>query len=307
LVGVGRAEKVGGEGDRVTVGFVGFGEVASTFARPIADRGVAVLAYDLLSATSEGLERLRARAGGMAVHFCSLEEMIARADYVFSTAATHVAVQIARDSALYLRAGQTFVDLNSASPAVKIEIGKVIVPTGATYVEGAILGAVGATGAQTKILLGGSAADEAAVFMRGLGLNATFYHAEIGKASAFKMLRSVFSKGLEALLIEFLVAGRRAGLERELWEEIAGLMAHVPFEQTAANWVRSHATAYERRYHEMVQVAETVRELGLDPTMTEATVRFFERSCALGLAEAFPQKPDAMDPVIRYMDKHLQE
>jgi 3-hydroxyisobutyrate dehydrogenase-like beta-hydroxyacid dehydrogenase len=31
-------------------------------------------------------------------------------------------------------------------------------------------------------------------------------------ASIIKMLRSVFSKGLEALLIEFLVAGERAGM-----------------------------------------------------------------------------------------------
>jgi len=286
---------------------VGFGEVASTFARPMADRGATIVAHDPLSATAEGLERLRARANGMAIHFCSLGEMMARADYVFSTAATHVAVEIARESAPHLRAGQTFVDLNSASPAIKIEIGEILGASGATYVEGAILGAVGATGAQTKILLGGSGAEEAAVVMRGLGLDAAFYDAEIGKASAFKMLRSVFSKGLEALLIEFLVAGRRAGLERELWQEITALMANVPFEQTAVNWVCSHATAYERRYHEMVQVVETLRELGLDPCMTEATVRFFERSRTLCLSEAFPKKPDAMDPVIGFMDKHLQE
>ena len=35
----------------------------------------------------------------------------------------------------------------------------------------------------------------------------------------FKMLRSVFSKGMEALLIEFLVAAERAGIRADLWAE----------------------------------------------------------------------------------------
>jgi hypothetical protein len=75
----------------------------------------------------------------------------------------------------------------------------------------------------------------------------------------------------------------------------------------ADNWVRSHATAYERRYHEMIQVAETVRSLGLEPLMTDATVRFFERSRVLGLSDAFPQKPETMEQVIRHIDNHLEE
>ena len=258
---------LGGAESGPTVGFVGFGEVASAFSRALIARGARVLAYDILLRQDGGEAILRERAGDLPVQFCSLPQMVQRADCVLSTAATHVAVDIARQCTGYLGPGKAFVDLNSAAPKIKVEIANIIAPSGADFCEGAILSAVGTAGAKARILIGGPRGAEITDTLTSLGLNASFYSAEIGKASTFKMLRSVLSKGLEALLIEFLVAGRRAGLEDELWQEVTELMARTPFEQVAANWVQTHAVAYERRYHEMVQVAETVRDLGLEPLM----------------------------------------
>jgi 3-hydroxyisobutyrate dehydrogenase-like beta-hydroxyacid dehydrogenase len=119
------------------------------------------------------------------------------------------------------------------------------------------------------------------------------------------MLRSVFSKGLEALVLEFLIAGRRAGLEEDLWREVCDLLERNPFGQVAENWVRSHALAHERRYHEMVQVVEVLRELGLEPVMTAATEALFKRSQTLGLAAAFAEKPQTMEQVIEFMERQL--
>ncbi len=74
---------------------------------------------------------------------------------------------------------------------------------------------------------------------------------------------------------------------------------------TASNWLRTHATAHERRYHEMVQVAETMQAMGIDPVMTAGTVAFFNRSRTLGLDDAFPELPKAMDKVVAHMEKRL--
>jgi 3-hydroxyisobutyrate dehydrogenase-like beta-hydroxyacid dehydrogenase len=205
-----------------------------------------------------------------------------------------------------LKPGQVYVDLNSTSPAVKIDADKIIQPTGAHFVEGAILGAVGATGAATHVLTGGAAGREVAETLTRLGLHVSFYSEEIGKASMFKMLRSIFSKGLEALILELLIAGKRAGIEKDLWKDVADFMANNPFERVAANWTQSHAVAYDRRYHEMVQVRQTLREIGLDPMMTAATETFFDRSRAIGLDKAFPKKPDSMDAVVAFMEKRLR-
>ena len=280
----------------IRVGFIGFGEVASVFSRAMRERGAEVAAYDILEE--------RVRKGG--VRFFPLPDLVKRVDYVLSTATTQVARRVAEDCAPHLKPGQVYVDLNSTSPSVKIEAGKIIQPTGAHFVEGAILGAVGATGAATHILAGGAKGKDAAETLSGLGLRVSFYSPEIGKASMFKMLRSIFSKGLEALILELLIAGKRAGIEKDLWKDVSDFMTRTSFDRVAANWTQSHAVAYDRRYHEMVQVRQTMREIGLDPVMTAATETFFDRSRAIGLDKAFPEKPDSMDAVVAFIERRLR-
>lgn len=277
------------------IAFVGFGEVAAALAPALRARGAEIRAHDL-----------RARPPADHVEFLPRARALDGASLVLSTVTTTAALDAARQCVPHLGAGQTYVDLNATDPEVKLEIAQVIAPSGAAFVEGAILGAIGVTGARTGILLGGPHARSAERLLAGeLGLDARFYSETLGRASTFKMLRSVFSKGLEALLIEFLVAGERAGIRDDLWHEVTGLMAKHPFEKTASNWVRTHATAHERRFHEMQQVAGVLRRLGVDPVMTAATVAFFERSGELGLGERFGQAPAAMEDVVRHFNARL--
>jgi 3-hydroxyisobutyrate dehydrogenase-like beta-hydroxyacid dehydrogenase len=288
------------------VAFIGFGEVASAFAPALAARGAEIAAYDVLIDTPGGIDRLKTRAGATPVAFSGLEQAVHGSHYVLSTVTTSVAREAARRCVPYLVAGQTYADMNATEPAMKIEIERIVSPSGAAFVEGAVLGAVGVTGAKTEILLGGPHGPRAEKELAGeLGLNARFYSSDIGKASMFKMLRSVFSKGLEALLIEFLTAGERAGIRDDLWREVTELMANHPFEKTASNWVRSHATAHARRYHEMKQVSDVLRELGIEPTITSATEAFFQRSGSLGLTEWFGTTPSNMDEVVRFFNERL--
>jgi len=146
-----------------------------------------------------------------------------------------------------------------------------------------VLGAVGVAGAGTKILAAGATAEDLVERLRRRGLNVDFFGHEIGRASTFKMLRSVFSKGVEALLLESLVAARRAGLQQELWQEITGLFAAHGFEHVAENWIRTHAAAHARRGHEMKQVADVLRGLDIEPLLSDAVADFFARSGSSGL------------------------
>lgn len=292
----------------VRTAFVGFGEVASAFTAALARRGVRVAAYDVLLERPNGRELLLARAHGAGIQFSNLPDALNGARFVFSTVTTTVAREAARSCAAYLKPGQTYIDLNATEPSVKREIERIVSPSGAAFVEGAVLGAVGVTGANTEILLGGPHGERAARELAGeLGFNVRFYSVEIGRASTFKMLRSVFSKGLEALLLEFLVAGERAGIRDDLWREVTELFAANPFEKVAANWVCSHAVAHERRYHEMVDVAGVLRKLGVEPVMTAATEALFRRSLSLGMKETFAAKPETMDAVIRFLEERLRQ
>lgn len=289
---------------RVT--FVGFGEVAAAFAPAFAARGTEVAATDVLLEAPDGSARLRARAGATPVAFSTLGEALHGARYVFSTVTTDVAREAARSASALLSRGQTWVDLNATEPAVKREIAALVEASGATFVEGALLGAVGVSGARTELLLGGrEGAATARALATDYGLNVRHYSDEIGRASTYKMLRSVFSKGLEALLIEFLVAGERAGMREELWAEVVELLGRDRFEKVATNWVCSHAVAHARRWHEVVQVEKVLRELGVEPSMTAATERIFRRSIELGMGSAFSERPSSMAPVVQFFDARM--
>jgi len=291
----------------VRIGLVGFGEVGSIFSKALSDSGADILVFDILLTQENAREALVKRGLSERVQFRPLLEVVGESECILSMVTTQVALDVASECRAFLKPGQIYFDLNSTSPAVKKQIWQAIEPSGAAFVEGAILGAVGATGARTRILACGDQGVKTADLLSALGLRVSFYSNEIGQASMFKMLRSIFSKGLEALILELMIAGTKAGIEKDLWEDVIELMTNNPFDRTAANWVRSHAVAFERRFHEMEQVLETMLQIGVDPLMSAATESFFKRSTQLGFKEAFPQKPDSVQGVVNHMARRLEE
>jgi 3-hydroxyisobutyrate dehydrogenase-like beta-hydroxyacid dehydrogenase len=277
------------------VAFVGFGEVAAAFSAAMRARGAAVAAYDHNLERPGGRARLEARATG--VRLAPLAEALGGAELVLSTVRPQTAPDAARACAAHLRPGQLFVDLNTTSPAVKAEIGRTVAASGAAFAEGAVLGAVGAAGAAAAILTGGPDGERAARALRAVGLNARFYSPELGKASTFKLLRGIFTKGAEALLLELLRAGRKAGMERELWEDLADFMSRHPFEKVATNWILTHLPACARRHHELERTLESMRALGAEPIMTVATEAFFRRSAGMDLG-----RPASREAVVEALD-----
>jgi len=287
----------------VKIGFIGFGEVASIFSKEMSNKGAEIRVYDILISQKNGLEIIRNRILNNNIQINSLKEVIINSDYIISTVHSQFAKNVAKECAQYLKPNNIYIDLNSTSPFVKIEISRIIESSKADFVEGAILGAVGITGPKTHALATGGKGKEVAEIFTNLGLNFSYYSPEIGKASMFKMLRSIFSKGIEAILLEFLIAGKKAGMEKDLWKDIISFLSEKSFDKIAANWMQTHALAYERRYHEITQVVETMKELGIEPIMTSGTEAFFRRSLSLGLKENFLKKPDSFEEVIDFMEK----
>ncbi len=265
-----------------SIGFIGFGEVGKTFASAMVAAGAEVSYYDVV--------RTDAVPGAT---YRPLAELVARCEILLSTVATHVAVAVAETAAPLLTARNTYADMNSTSAALKRRIAGVIGTSAADFVEGAILSAVGEAGAKAAILVAGVQAEAFAHRMNQVGLvNVKYFSATVGEASQVKMLRSIFSKGVECLLLEMLVAGKRAGIAEYLWKDIVDFMTKHPFQGIAENWIKTHPGASERRYHEMEQVLETLKDLGVDPVMTRGTTEFFRQSTESGIAAHFTGKPD---------------
>src|SRR5207249_2061403 len=143
--------------------------------------------------------------------------------------------------------------------------------------------------------------------LNSYGLKTSAYSKEIGPASAFKMIRSVFSKGMETLLIETLVSARRAGLLNEVWAEIRQTLAPDRMELMLQTWIRSHAISSSRRFSEMQEVGRYLEELGVPPLITRAATETFRRSIELGIANAFEAEPRQFTDVIEFLADRISE
>ena len=282
-------------------GIIGHGVVGSVFSRLLRNHGARVLSYDRLLDRQETASSMRKKIEDDGSKACSLAEVLAASNYILSVVTPQSCREVADDVSRSLHGHQVFIDLTSTAPAVKRMIGATVTNSGAKFVEGVILGAVRLF-TSPIILLGGPTGDSVALVLQQYGLAARFYSPEIGRASAFKMLRSIFSKGMEAVLVETLVAACRAGLLDEIWEEIRTTLSTGNVEDTLETWIRSHACSAQRRSHEMQEVSQFLEEIGIQPVLPRAFGQIFARSLGLGVSDAFPQEPESFREVIEYLE-----
>ncbi len=280
------------------VGIIGFGTLGTVIATILKSSGTPFGVYDILLNDPAHMEAILNRATEHNAPVMDLPQLIRECTYLVSTVTTMVAETVATQCLPYLREGQTFIDCNSTAPDVKINIRRIIQSGQADFVEGVILNAVNPGDSSLDILIGGEKGEAATDFLQAINIRATFYSHEVGKASMFKMLRSIFSKGVEALLLETMVTAKIAGIETSLWKEITAFMDSKSFAVIGETWIKSHAHAYERRYHEMQQVIETMQQIGTTPILSLATLQYFKQSVDADLKSHFYRPPSTAGEVI---------
>jgi 3-hydroxyisobutyrate dehydrogenase-like beta-hydroxyacid dehydrogenase len=255
------------------VALIGFGEAGGIFGRDLAAAGVGVAVFDILLNSAPSRSAILAKAKDAEVRPCaSAEEAIRGADLVISAVTCSAAADVARNSVQYLRDGQTYVDINSVSPDTKREIALILEPSGAIFVEAAVMAPVSPQRLKVPMLLGGVEAEATAARLRSIGMNATAVSERIGVASAVKMCRSVMIKGIEALAVESLFAARRYDAEKEVLASLAATYPHMGWEGPLPAYLISRVAEHgRRRAAEMREAAETLRNIGLEPLTALAT------------------------------------
>jgi 3-hydroxyisobutyrate dehydrogenase-like beta-hydroxyacid dehydrogenase len=126
---------------------------------------------------------------------------------------------------------------------------------------------------QTPMLLAGTHAEAVAAELAGLTMRVSVAGSEIGEAAAIKMVRSVMIKGIEALTLECFLAASRAGVIDEVATSMKNNYPGLDWAKVVPYNLERMAAHGERRAAEMEEVADTLRELGVDPLMTMATVK----------------------------------
>jgi 3-hydroxyisobutyrate dehydrogenase-like beta-hydroxyacid dehydrogenase len=198
------------------------------------------------------------------------------AKLVFSFVTASSAVEAARTAAASLGPGQVYIDFNSVSPMTKREVAEAIAPSGAEFIEGAVMAPVPGPDHRVPVLISGPGAEAVADRIGALDMKIEVAGDRIGDASLSKMLRSIFIKGIEALMLESLVAARHAGIEERILDSVQKTLPGIDWRKLATYNLERTVAHGKRRAAEMLESAATVSELGFDPLVTEGIARRIE-------------------------------
>ncbi|MGW2329285.1 RraA family protein [Streptomyces sp. NPDC001700] len=259
------------------VGILGLGEAGALYAAGFAEHGWSVVGYDPGDVpTPPGT----ARAGSVA-------EAVAGADVVLGLTGAKAAAAVAAEAAPHLRDGALFADMNAGAPDLKRTIDGVVAEGGrAVFADVSVIGSVPAYRHRTALVASGRGAPAVAEHFGALGAPVEDLGGEPGAASARKLLRSLFMKGLGAVIAQTVEAGRAAGDEEWVRRQIAQELA-----DGEATLDRLHAGTFKhglRRAAEVAAAADLMAELGLDTALARDIGRLHARAARPGGLRAAP-------------------
>jgi 3-hydroxyisobutyrate dehydrogenase-like beta-hydroxyacid dehydrogenase len=184
-----------------------------------------------------------------------------------------------------------YLDINSVSPGRKQETAKLL-GDNARYVDVAVVAAIHPKRHRTPLLIAGPHAKPIAPLLREMDMELDVVGDTVGAAAAIKMIRSVMIKGIEALTLECFLAAARAGALDEVTASLKNNYPGLDWSTLSEYNLERMASHGERRAAEMEESAATLRELGLDPLMVDATVKRQREMGALGKQENVRQSLD---------------
>jgi 3-hydroxyisobutyrate dehydrogenase-like beta-hydroxyacid dehydrogenase len=247
------------------IGFIGFGEVASTLSEGLLKNGVEV--STCIMGRSSKTQKLAMETG---LNLCrSNRELAETSDIIISAVTPAAAIKTAQDVGKYVEG--VYVDINNISPVTAkktlsfIKNGKIV--------DASIIGSV-RMGLKVRVIASGRFAHEFAK-LNNYGMNITIIGSEIGQASAVKIFRSSFTKGISALLFETLYPAYEMGIDNEVLKYISETECEG-FKDTAVSRIISTAFHAKRRQEEMDEVIKTLSE-SEDPKMSKVVQEFFEK------------------------------
>ncbi len=252
--------------------FIGFGEAGQAIASGLRDTGIeTVAAWDILFPAAEG-SKLKQAGESMGARIATSAADAARgSDIIISAVTAASSLEAAKAVEPHLTGNPYFLDINSVSPGRKKETEKLLGGK-ARYVDVAILAPIHPARHQTPVLLAGPHAETVMpLLIDELEMRGAIAGDEVGQAAGLKMIRSVMIKGIEALTLECFLAAKRAGIVDEVAASLKNNYPTLDWNKVIEYNIERMASHGVRRADEMDQVAETLRELGIDPLMATAT------------------------------------
>ncbi|MFC1798873.1 DUF1932 domain-containing protein [Thermodesulfobacteriota bacterium] len=275
-----------------TIGFIGFGEAAYQMSEGLRGEGFAkIIAYDKYWNIEPNSELISERAEKTQVELVpNMQALIENSDMIISAVSADMALELAESASPFLKHDQIYVDINATSPMTMEEVDAIISPV-AVFVDCAAMGPFPIYQHKTPLLVSGKGAALFTEKMAPFGMDITLMDKPAGSASATKMFRSIFMKGFIAQSLETLFAARKYQVEDVVLMSLKESFTVKPFLEMVNVLLTRGVIHSERREHEMEEVIDTLKNLNLDSTMSQATRTKMKWVTDLGLRDHFKGVP----------------
>ena len=255
------------------IAIIGLGEVGSVFAAALVEQGVP------LAVGSRPSQKSMASAARLGL---ALDHDLARvargADVVLLTTTGEGLRDVVATVAPALAPHALLADLTAAATAQVVVAADSLGAARARYVDVAIMGAASLHGLEVPLLASGPSASGLAEILNPLGFRVSARTASaVGDASRLKLLRSLFAKGLDAVVVESMVAAEALGLRGALVDLLADFDQR-PLRDHIEMYLRTHPVHAARRLVEMELAEAELLELRLPSLTTRATIDRYRRT-----------------------------
>lgn len=248
------------------IAFLGYGEAAKAFQNTLKEAAPSHgwSAWDIKLKDRATAAAMQARIEGDGVALLDGHAGYADADWIISAVTADQSPIALQALAPHLRQGQVVIDINSVSPGRKRDSAALCEGAGARYIDMAVMAPVHPKGHRTPVLVAGATADALGPELEAMGFSFKPVGFEPGAATTIKMVRSVFVKGLEAVMVESLLAAEAAGCRDAILESLSSSYPGLGWPVIATYHFERVMTHGKRRAAEMMESAATLDALGLN-------------------------------------------
>jgi 3-hydroxyisobutyrate dehydrogenase-like beta-hydroxyacid dehydrogenase len=273
------------------IGFLGFGEAARAFRESLAaaDTGIRFSAYDIKLTGTEA-PAMRAAMAETGVAVAETAGALADAGWIISAVTADQSLLAVEPLLAKLGEGHLLIDINSVSPKRKQETADRVCATGAEYLDMAVMAPVHPRMHRTPVLIAGDTVPDHADILDRLGFSYRVAGSRPGDATAIKMVRSLFVKGLEAITVETLLAAEASGCFDEIVNSLSASYPDLNIISVAAYNLERTLTHGARRAAEMEECVATLNDLGLQGGLAAAIAEIQRLQGKAGSAGVEPRR-----------------
>lgn len=295
----------------MNIGFMGFGEAAYNISLGLnaENPGAATIrAFDMMQDSPGKRSVICRRAEEAGVELLpNSDDIVLTADVVFAAVPSGSSLSVCKEVIGSLRSGQIYADVSASTPAAKEELWFLLKPKGVLFTDAAMLGSLPRDKHKVPITASGNGARAFHDAMTPLGMVITPVGDSPGAASAIKLMRSVFMKGIAACMFEMLQGADSYNVRSEVISSISKSMDGIQFVDHLDRLVAGTAIHAERRAAELKGAEKMLAECGLDAMMSRATRGKHELISEYGFAQVFNEAGPHWNDIIEAMRDEKQE